>query len=91
LLRRRKLQSASIPSFLPKFPKGAVVNHGARRHAEYRGFLFDHLLNVTARHWDVSMRRLGAQSLRLICVADLRVLGPVVITRAVRRVPLLVD
>ncbi|KAJ7935612.1 tubulin folding cofactor D C terminal-domain-containing protein [Mycena leptocephala] len=53
-------------------------------HVEYRGFLFDHLLNVTARHWDVSMRRLGAQSLRLICGADLLALGPVVITRAAK-------
>ncbi|KAF8208916.1 TBCD protein [Mycena galopus ATCC 62051] len=53
-------------------------------HVEYRGFLFDHLLNVTARHWDVSMRRLGAQSLRLICLPDLHVLGPVVIIRATK-------
>ncbi|KAJ7505351.1 TBCD protein [Mycena galericulata] len=53
-------------------------------HQEYRGFLFDHLLNVTARHWDVSMRRLGAKSLRLICGTDLSALGPLVITRAAR-------
>ncbi|KAJ6512250.1 TBCD protein [Mycena vitilis] len=53
-------------------------------HVEYRGFLFDHLLNVTARHWDVSMRRLGAQSLRLICGVDLSALGPAVIKRAAR-------
>ncbi|KAF7365242.1 TFCD-C domain-containing protein [Mycena venus] len=53
-------------------------------HVEYRGFLFDHLLNVTARHWDVSMRRLGAQSLRLICRTDLHTLGPLVIARAAK-------
>ncbi|KAJ6613342.1 TBCD protein [Mycena sp. CBHHK59/15] len=53
-------------------------------HAEYRGFLFDHLLNVTARHWDMTMRQLGAQSLRLICLADLPALGPLTITRAAK-------
>ncbi|KAJ7644104.1 TBCD protein [Roridomyces roridus] len=53
-------------------------------HEEYRGFLFDHLLNVTARHWDVSMRQLGAQSLRLICTTHLPSLGPLVIARAVK-------
>ncbi|KAJ7288359.1 TBCD protein [Mycena rebaudengoi] len=53
-------------------------------HPEYRGFLFDHLLNVTARHWDVSMRQLGVQSLRLICLADLAQLGPLVIARVGR-------
>ncbi|KAJ7095891.1 TBCD protein [Mycena belliarum] len=53
-------------------------------HLEYRGFLFDHLLNVTARHWDLSMRRLGSQSLRLICSPHLPTLGPLVITRAAK-------
>ncbi|KAJ7250897.1 armadillo-type protein [Mycena haematopus] len=42
-------------------------------HVEYRAFLFDHLLNVTARHWDVGMRRLGAQALRLICAPRTRI------------------
>ncbi|KAJ6508836.1 TBCD protein [Mycena sanguinolenta] len=53
-------------------------------HVEYRTSLFDHLLTVTARHWDVSMRRLGAQALRLICTPHIRELGPVVKTRAAR-------
>ncbi|KAJ7780620.1 TBCD protein [Mycena maculata] len=53
-------------------------------HKEYRTFLFEHLLNVTARHWDVSMRQLGAQSLRLICAADLTTLGPLVIAHAAK-------
>lgn len=53
------------------------------RHPEYRMFLFDHLLNVTLRHWDLSMRQLGAQSLRLICLEELPTLGPKAILKAV--------
>ncbi|KAF7288586.1 TFCD-C domain-containing protein [Mycena chlorophos] len=53
-------------------------------HDEYREFLFDHLLNVTARHWDISMRQLGAQSLRLVCAPHLQDLGPVAISRAAK-------
>ncbi|KAF7978518.1 hypothetical protein HWV62_45689 [Athelia sp. TMB] len=44
-------------------------------HLEYRAPLINHLLTVTLRHWDVSMRQLGAQSLRAICEIDLDVLG----------------
>ncbi|KAF7314250.1 TFCD-C domain-containing protein [Mycena kentingensis (nom. inval.)] len=53
-------------------------------HYEYRHFLFDHLLNVTVRHWDVSMRQLGAQSLRIVCTPHLHDLGPRVILRAAK-------
>jgi hypothetical protein len=45
--------------------------------------LFDHILNVTLRHWDSSMRELGAQSLALICSTDLAKLGPEGSRRAV--------
>jgi hypothetical protein len=50
---------------------------------EYRRFLFDHLLDVVLRHWDVRMRELGAESLRLICAYDLDGLIPVAITKMV--------
>lgn len=53
------------------------------RHVEYRRFLFDHLLDVVLRHWDVTMRELGAESLRLICVYDLDSLIPVAIDKLV--------
>ena len=46
-------------------------------------FVFDHLLGVTLRHWDVNMRELGAQSLRHICLEDLRGLGPQTIGKSV--------
>jgi tubulin-specific chaperone D len=46
-------------------------------------FLFDHLLNITLRHWDLTMRQLGAQSLRLICLQDLQSLGPKAIEKSV--------
>ncbi|KAJ7175827.1 armadillo-type protein [Mycena filopes] len=79
VLRKTDFYAVSVKrnAFLVAAPQVA-------EHAEYRSFLFDHLLNVTARHWDVSMRRLGAQSLRLICGADLSALGPLVITRAAK-------
>lgn len=54
------------------------------RHAVYQPFLFDHILNVTLRHWDSSMRQLGAQSLQMICMSDLAVLGPQAVHKAVR-------
>ncbi|KAF5389176.1 hypothetical protein D9757_003527 [Collybiopsis confluens] len=52
-------------------------------HQEYRSYLLDHLLNVTLRHWDISMRRLGAQSLRHICLIDMDNLGFDAIQRCV--------
>ncbi|TFK74799.1 TBCD protein [Pluteus cervinus] len=51
-------------------------------HPEYRSFLFDHLIDVTVRHWDISMRQLGSQSLRFICQFELSVLGSQAIERA---------
>ncbi|EGO23938.1 hypothetical protein SERLADRAFT_450239 [Serpula lacrymans var. lacrymans S7.9] len=53
-----------------------VVAPQVAEHLEYRSSLIDHLLLVTLRHWDVTMRQLGAQSLRVICELDLHVLGP---------------
>ncbi|KIK69557.1 hypothetical protein GYMLUDRAFT_79682 [Collybiopsis luxurians FD-317 M1] len=53
-------------------------------HSEYRPYLLDHLLDVTLRHWDISMRRLGAQSLRHICLVDMDNLGPDAIQRCVK-------
>ncbi|KAJ6559228.1 TBCD protein [Mycena vulgaris] len=79
VLRKTDFYAVSVKrnAFLVAAPQVA-------EHLEYRAFLFDHLLNVTARHWDVSMRRLGAQSLRLICSAHLPTLGPLVIARAAK-------
>ena len=37
--------------------------------------MIDHILQVTLKHWDVNMRTLGAQSLRLVCQIDLPRLG----------------
>ena len=53
------------------------------RHEEYRPYLIDHLLNVTLKHWDASMRAIAAQSLCLICKLDLATLGPEASRRAV--------
>lgn len=41
------------------------------RHPEYRNFLLNHVLNVVLRHWDVSIRELGSQSLKNLCLIDL--------------------
>lgn len=71
-----------IAEYVPPHIFNSSSNHNLicpalnSRHTEYRLFLIDHLLNVTLRHWDISMRALGAQSLRLICELDLPVLGP---------------
>jgi hypothetical protein len=54
------------------------------RHPEYRGFLINHLLNVTLHHWDPTVRTLGAQSLAKICELDLINLGPEAVARCVR-------
>ncbi|KAF8158379.1 TBCD protein [Crassisporium funariophilum] len=53
-------------------------------HAEYRNCLFDHIVDVVLRHWDISMRELGSQSLRLICLHDMSGLAPRAIGRCVR-------
>ncbi|KAI0917160.1 hypothetical protein AcV5_007706 [Taiwanofungus camphoratus] len=45
-------------------------------HDDYQSSLIDHLLTITLRHWDPTMRQLGAQSLRAICELDLPHLGP---------------
>ncbi|KAG6877463.1 hypothetical protein C0993_007080 [Termitomyces sp. T159_Od127] len=54
------------------------------QHEEYRTFLLNHVLDVTLRHWDPTMRELGSQSLRFICLENLDVLGPIVIKKATR-------
>ena len=61
------------------------LNGCLRRHRneEYRPYLIDHLLSVTLKHWDASMRAIGAQSLCLICKFDLATLGPEASRRAV--------
>ncbi|CAA7261517.1 unnamed protein product [Cyclocybe aegerita] len=64
-------------AFLVAAPQVAV-------HAEYRRFLFDHVLDVVLRHWDLGMRELGSQSLRLICSQDLHTLIPLAIDKSVR-------
>ncbi|KAL0945859.1 hypothetical protein HGRIS_012144 [Hohenbuehelia grisea] len=46
------------------------------KYDEYRDALFTHLLNVTIRHWDISMRQIAAQSIRHICSIDIDTLGP---------------
>ena len=50
---------------------------------DYRDSLFDHVLDVVARHWDPTMRELGSQSLRLICSADPLTLAPQASAKAV--------
>jgi hypothetical protein len=55
---------------------------GHCRHTEYRDALLDHLLGVTQRHWDASMRQLGAESLGFICRIDLSRLGPMTVKKA---------
>jgi hypothetical protein len=52
-------------------------------HVEYQRFLFDHILDVLLRHWDVSMRELGSQSLRFICLHDMSILAPLAIEKSV--------
>ncbi|KAF9267451.1 TBCD protein [Marasmius fiardii PR-910] len=64
-------------SFLVTAPQVAL-------HEEYTTFLFDHLLNVTLRHWDATMRRLASQSLRLICLRNLAKFGPEGVVRATK-------
>ncbi|KAL1667009.1 armadillo-type protein [Schizophyllum commune] len=61
VLRKTDFYAVSVRknAFLVAAPETA-------EHPEYRIFLFDHLLDVTLRHWDPSMRRLGSQSLKLL-------------------------
>jgi tubulin-specific chaperone D len=54
-------------------------------HIEYQRFLFDHILDVLLRHWDVSVRELGSQSLRLICLRDMSTLAPLAIEKSVSK------
>ncbi|KAI5896933.1 ARM repeat-containing protein [Schizophyllum commune H4-8] len=77
VLRKTDFYAVSVRknAFLVAAPETA-------EHPEYRIFLFDHLLDVTLRHWDPSMRRLGSQSLRLLCLLDLDVLGPKAVEKA---------
>ncbi|KAG6841983.1 hypothetical protein C0991_004474 [Blastosporella zonata] len=53
------------------------------QHQEYRISLMNHILNVTLRHWDPSMRELGSQSLRAICIHDLNTLGTIAIEKSI--------
>ncbi|KAF4617278.1 hypothetical protein D9613_005867 [Agrocybe pediades] len=53
-------------------------------HVEYRDFLVNHVLDVVLRHWDITMRELGSQSLRLICLHDLDTLAPQVVEKSAR-------
>ncbi|KAJ2930914.1 hypothetical protein H1R20_g6182, partial [Candolleomyces eurysporus] len=48
-----------------------VAAPGVAQHPEYRESLLNHVLNVVLRHWDVSIRELGSQSLRNLCLIDL--------------------
>ncbi|KAL1722870.1 armadillo-type protein [Schizophyllum commune] len=77
VLRKTDFYAVSVRknAFLVAAPETA-------EHPEYRIFLFDHLLDVTLRHWDPSMRRLGSQSLKLLCLLDLDVLGPKAVEKA---------
>ncbi|KAL1728580.1 armadillo-type protein [Schizophyllum commune] len=77
VLRKTDFYAVSVRknAFLVAAPETA-------EHPEYRIFLFDHLLDVTLRHWDAFMRRLGSQSLKLLCLLDLDVLGPKAVEKA---------
>ncbi|KAG8980354.1 hypothetical protein FRC05_005985 [Tulasnella sp. 425] len=46
-------------------------------HEEYRDFLVNHLLTVSLKHWDPTLRQPAAVALRRICEKDLLTLGPV--------------
>ncbi|KAH8114535.1 armadillo-type protein [Phellopilus nigrolimitatus] len=71
ILAKTDFYSISIRrnAFLVAAPKVAAYE-------EYLQPILEHLLNVTLRHWDESMRRLGARSLRKICEYDMQKLGP---------------
>ena len=46
--------------------------------------MLQHLTQVTLRHWDDAMRRLGSRSLRKICELNLLSLGPEVMKDCAR-------
>ncbi|KNZ80978.1 Tubulin-specific chaperone D [Termitomyces sp. J132] len=52
------------------------------QHEEYQTFLLNHVLDVTLRHWDPTMRELGSQSLRSICLGSLDIFGPMAIEKS---------
>jgi hypothetical protein len=78
-----RLRRPELPSDSDPFPR-EFLSYMHDRHVEYRDAILDHLLNVTRRHWDSSMRELGAQSLRLVCMIDLPRMGSIAFRRAVR-------
>ncbi|KAG8909114.1 hypothetical protein FRC00_010736 [Tulasnella sp. 408] len=45
-------------------------------HEEYRDFLVNHLLTVSLKHWDPTLRQPASVGLRKICEEDLFTLGP---------------
>ncbi|KZS90474.1 TBCD protein [Sistotremastrum niveocremeum HHB9708] len=79
VLRKTDFYSVSMRrnAFLVAAPQVA-------EHFIYRECLLEHIVTVTLRHWDVAMRQLGAESLRLMASLDLNVLGPVLEKRLVR-------
>ncbi len=52
-------------------------------HLEYRQQLIDHVLRTTVKHWELDMRSLGAQSLRIICALEPAKLIPGALDNAV--------
>ncbi|THH10470.1 hypothetical protein EW145_g1291 [Phellinidium pouzarii] len=62
-------------AFLIAAPQVAIYD-------EYMQPILLHLFEVTVRHWDENIRRLGAQAIRKICELDLSNLGPQMIQRA---------
>ncbi|KAF8635864.1 hypothetical protein AX15_000054 [Amanita polypyramis BW_CC] len=53
-------------------------------HKEYRTFMTYHLLNVTLRHWDATMRELSSQSLHHIILTDFANLSDIAISKSVK-------
>ncbi|EIW80977.1 ARM repeat-containing protein [Coniophora puteana RWD-64-598 SS2] len=58
-----------------------IVAPQVSEHPEYRNALLDHIMNVSIRHWDASIRESAAQSLCGICQLNLLELGPQCINR----------
>ncbi|KIY45609.1 ARM repeat-containing protein [Fistulina hepatica ATCC 64428] len=79
VLRKTDFYAVSIRRNAFLFAAAQVAEH-----PEYRRFLFDHLLDVTLRHWDLQIRTLASESLQLICAADLDVLGPEMLVRTTK-------
>ena len=57
-----------------------TFRHGPS-YKEYTEAILKHLTEVTLRHWDVSMRSLGAQSLKKVCELNLEEHGPQMLGR----------